>query len=82
MPSWAGVLVEYWVTGGAEVGGEASSDDVPAQILAALSLGHLGLEAKAEVPDQLTIALSNTNLSTNAAAAVALPAIDLSATPC
>lgn len=40
------------------------TDDVQVQ-----SLGHLGLEAKAAVPDLLTLALSNTNLSTNAAAA-------------
>ncbi len=58
------------------------ADDVPAQILAAQSLGQLGLETKAVVPDLLTFALSNTDLSTNAAAAAALPAIDLSATPC
>jgi len=58
------------------------TDDVPNQILAAQRLGHLGLEAKAAVPDLFTLALSNTNLSTNAAPAAALPAIDLSATPC
>ena len=73
----------YWLnTGARAVPGLMEmlrTDDVQAQVLAAQSLGHLGLEAKAAVPDLLTLARSNTNLNASAVAAAALPAIDLSA---
>lgn len=44
------------------------TDDVQARVLAAQSLSHLGFEAKAAVPDLLTLALFNANLNTSAAA--------------
>lgn len=63
-----GVLVAllglvYWLNTGARAAPGLvemlRADDMQAQILAAQSLGHLGLKAKAAVPDLLTLARSN-----------------------
>jgi len=53
--------------------------DVQAQPLAAMHLGHIGLEAKSAVPALLTIATASPASYAATTAAGALPAIDLSA---